>query len=71
MCLFIFAVATLGWAAESTVEGYLERIKNNMRKGRDAILEIQNDKRVVTFDVPDATPDLGMLSGEAPLEGDA
>ena len=41
-----------------------------MLRGRDAIIQVQNEARVETFDIPDTVPDQTILAAEAPLEGD-
>ncbi|KIJ61486.1 hypothetical protein HYDPIDRAFT_96607 [Hydnomerulius pinastri MD-312] len=61
--------ARLNWAMEADFGAHLERIKRHLREGRETLLSMHGGK-ANTYNVPNAEPDLSIVSLDPPEEND-
>ncbi|KAH7882455.1 hypothetical protein F5I97DRAFT_1817012 [Phlebopus sp. FC_14] len=61
--------ARLNWVMEADFKQHLERIKRHLREGRDILISMHGGV-AGTYNVPDATPDLSLVSLDPPEPDD-
>ena len=61
-------VVRTGWAMESTVQAHVERVKDRLQTGREAIAHLTV---IATYDFEGAEPDMEQITLPPPLAGDA